>query len=170
MKLSTRARYGLSCMIAVSRMSTDGEPASLEKVARTTGVSKRYLEQLAVALRNANLLRSVSGRRGGYLLARPAAEIALGEIVEATIGRINVVDCVGNPARCPRSGECENRLIWMLINQSITEVLKRYSLADLSDNQRLGQICGELHPLGGAVPYLAFVDVTGEKGCGSQPV
>jgi len=160
MKLSTRARYSLSCMIAVSRLSKEGHPASLEKVAQVTGVSKRYLEQLAVALRDARLLRSVSGRRGGYLLGRPATEIHVGDIVEATIGPINVVACVREPDRCRRSESCENRLIWSLINQKIREVLEKYTLADLSDHQQLDQLCGELHPLGGALPHIPFLHAT----------
>jgi Rrf2 family protein len=145
MKLSTRARYGLSCMIAVSRLSDHDQPVSLERVSRDTNVSKRYLEQLAIALKHHGLLRAVSGRRGGYLLAQPAEKIRLGDIIEATIGPINVVECVLEPKRCEKSESCENRLIWMLINQRVSEVLAQYSLADLSSNERIQCICSELH-------------------------
>lgn len=144
MKLSTRARYGLSCMIAVSRLSREGEPASLEKVSRSTGVSKRYLEQLVIALKHASLLRAVSGRRGGYFLTRDPDQVKLLDIVEATIGPINVVDCVREPDRCERAEDCENRLIWALVNRKIREVLSDFSLADVASGERLEEICGEL--------------------------
>lgn len=144
MKLSTRARYGLSCMIAVARLSEDERPVSLEQVSGTTGVSRRYLEQLAMPLKSHGLLRSVSGRRGGYLLARPAQRIRLREIVEAAIGPISVVDCVEDPRLCDKADSCENRLIYLLINQRICEVLDEYSLADLADYERLARLCSEL--------------------------
>ena len=144
MKLSTRARYGLSCMIAVARLTQKAKPVSLEQVSHQTGVSRRYLEQLAMPLKSHGLLRSVSGRRGGYLLARPADQIRLREIVEAAIGPISIVDCCDDPSLCEKSESCENRLIYMLINQRICEVLDDYSLADLADQERLVRLCSAL--------------------------
>lgn len=141
MKLSTRARYGLHCMIAISRETEVGSvPVSLEKVATRTGLSKKYLEQIAITLRSAHLIRGVSGRGGGYLLARPADRISLRQIVEATIGPINIVDCVCDPEQCISADHCESRLVYLLINQSITEVLDQFRLADLSDSERLATI------------------------------
>ncbi len=144
MKLSTRARYGLHCMVTVSRLSERGRPVSLEQVANRTGLSKRYLEQLAMALKKGGLLRGIAGRGGGYVLAKPADQIQLCEIVESTIGPISVVDCVLEPGVCEKARRCENRLIYMLINRSITDVLSRYSLSDLSNNERLASIVDEL--------------------------
>ncbi len=135
MKLSTRARYALRCMIAVSKMSDSQKPVSLDKVAAQTRVSKRYLEQLVIVLKNASLLRSVAGRNGGYYLARPAKDIRVGEIIEAGIGPVNIVDCVKNPGTCMISDLCECRLIYELINKRIKEALYEYSLADMTDRK-----------------------------------
>lgn len=144
MKLSTRARYGLHGMVTISGLSKKGRPVSLEQVANQTGLSKRYLEQLAIALKKHGLIKGISGRGGGYLLGREPTEIRLCEIVEATIGPINVVECVRQPEQCQKAARCENRLIYMLINRSITDVLNRYTLADLSDNGRLAEIVADL--------------------------
>jgi Rrf2 family cysteine metabolism transcriptional repressor len=102
---------------------------SLAVIAETTGISRRYLEQLAMDLRGASLIRGKSGRRGGYELAKPASAIRLGEIVEAAIGPINIVDCVLEPEICIKGEFCECRTIYRLINQRITEVLNEFSLA-----------------------------------------
>jgi Rrf2 family protein len=131
-------------MISIARLSEDDSPVSLEQVSNATGVSRRYLEQLAMPLKSHGLLRSVSGRRGGYLLARSAEKIRLREIVEAAIGPISVVDCVDDPRLCEKADSCENRLIYLLINQRICEVLEEYSLADLADYARLARLCSEL--------------------------
>ena len=69
MKLSTRARYSLRCMIAVSKMGGGDRPVPIDRVAEGANISPRYLQQLAITLKNASLLRSVSGRGGGYCLA-----------------------------------------------------------------------------------------------------
>ncbi|MFH1531683.1 MAG: Rrf2 family transcriptional regulator [Pseudomonadota bacterium] len=131
MKLSTRARYAIRAMVAVARLSAANQPISLERVARGTRVSRRYLEQLAIHLKRAALVKSVSGRNGGYLLARPAEEILIGEIVEAAIGPINIVDCVLEPEICMKSDCCECRDLYSLVNQSIRDTFNSLTLADL---------------------------------------
>lgn len=142
MKLSTRARYGLRCMIVISKMDRDDQPVPIDRVAKAANISKRYLEQLAIALKNASLLRSVSGRGGGYHLGRPAAEIKLGEIVETAIGDINIVECVLCPEKCDKADYCNCRGLYAMINRRITDTLYEYTLADLSDDNWLDRIAG----------------------------
>jgi Rrf2 family protein len=140
MKLSSRARYALRAMIAIVRLSEDSAPVSLDRVAQRTQVSKRYLEQLALALKHSSLLIGVSGKGGGYRLARPAGEIKIGEIIEAAIGLINIVDCVRQPDLCIKVDYCECRLVYVMLNTRITQVLNEFSLADLADQDWLNKI------------------------------
>ncbi len=133
MRLSTRGRYALRMMADIARNGKDGQPVSLATVAARTDISRCYLEQLALALRASRLLKSVAGRRGGYLLARAPGEISLASVIEATIGPICVVDCVDSPEECPRAEDCECRLVYRLINSRITGVLEEYTLSDLLD-------------------------------------
>lgn len=120
-------------MVVISRLGDGGQPVSLERVAQLTHISKRYLEQLMRSLRRASLLRSVAGRKGGYLLSRPAEQIDLCQIIEASIGPLNIVHCVGEPETCLKSDFCECRPIYLLINERISEALREYSLADMTD-------------------------------------
>ena len=133
MKLSTRARYALASMLAISRLEEGNHPVSLGLVAQKTQISKRYLEQLVIALKNASLLRGISGRGGGYLLSRKPSEIRIGEIIEAAIGPVNIVDCVLTPDVCLKSDFCECRMVYALMNKRITEVLNEFTLADMDD-------------------------------------
>lgn len=133
MKLSTRARYALRMMLDVARNGGENTPVSLATVAERTDLSRGYLEQLAQALRNARLLRGISGRHGGYRLATPATDITLDRIIEASIGPICLVDCIEDPVGCPRSEFCECRVVYSLINRRIADVLREYTLADLLD-------------------------------------
>ena len=133
MRLSTRARYALRMMLDVARHGGADAPVSLAAVAERTGLSRGYLEQLAVALRNSRLIRGVAGRHGGYRLTQGTAEITVGQIIEAAIGPVCLVDCIEDPSGCPRSEYCECRLVYALINARIAEVLQEYTLADLLD-------------------------------------
>jgi Rrf2 family protein len=130
MKVNTRVRYAIRMMADIARHGA-GEPVPLSDVAERQGLSKLYLSQLATALRNASLLRSVWGNRGGYLLARPASEIKLLEIMEATDGPVNIIECVRDPEQCDRSARCEAIGVWRDINEAIMRVLARYTLEDL---------------------------------------
>ena len=133
MRLTTRARYALRLMLDVARNGGGERPVSLASVAERTEISRGYLEQLALALRNARLLRGVAGRYGGYRLSEPAESITVGAIVEAAIGPICVVDCVDDPVSCERAELCECRMVYSIINERIAEVLREYTLSDLLD-------------------------------------
>jgi Rrf2 family protein len=133
MRLTTRARYALRMMLDLARHGGLEKPVSLAAVAERTAISKGYLEQLAMALRNARLVRGVAGRYGGYRLTEPPERITVGQIVEAATGPVCVVDCVDDPASCPRAEDCECRLVYSLVNERIAEVLREYTLADLLD-------------------------------------
>jgi Rrf2 family protein len=137
MKLSTRARYALRMMVEIAR-KPGADLVSLSRVAEDTKISKRYLDQLALALKTSSLMRSMRGRGGGYQLARAAEEISVGEIIEAAIGPINVVECVRCPELCLKSAYCECRWVYVRINNEIVNVLNNMSLAELADMSRGG--------------------------------
>jgi Rrf2 family protein len=120
-------------MLDVARNGGEENPVSLAAVSERTGISRGYLEQLALALRNARLVRGVAGRYGGYKLAEPAGEITIGRIVESAIGPVCIVDCLEDPSSCSRAEDCEFRIVYGLINDRIVGVLNEYTLADLID-------------------------------------
>ncbi|HUU00061.1 MAG TPA: Rrf2 family transcriptional regulator [Myxococcota bacterium] len=132
MKFSKRARYVLRMMLVFARQSTENGRVSLAEVARLTDMPKRYMEQLAIALKNASLIEGVTGKGGGYRLTRPAAKIQIGDIIEAAIGPVRIVECLDRPDLCMRSTDCECLLLYDAINQRITDVLYEFSLADLA--------------------------------------
>jgi len=135
MKLTTRARYALRAMIKIAQDSEQDRPLKLSDVAERTSVSRRYLEQLVIPLKNASLIRGLSGKEGGYTLARSAEDIKVGEIIQASIGPINIVDCVNDPDSCMKVEWCECRPLYVLLNRKITDALNEFSLADLAEHK-----------------------------------
>ena len=144
MKISTRARYALRLMLDICRNSEPDRPVQLREIASRNSLSKGYLEQLVVALKTAQLVRSYGGRSGGYQLMRPPENISLLEIVEAVIGPIGVVECVRYPEECMQSDGCECRTLWELVNCRITDVLAEYSLDDLASREGVVRMTEEL--------------------------
>jgi Rrf2 family protein len=122
-------------------------PVSLGDVAATTDISKRYLDQVAIGLKTSALIRSMRGRGGGYQLSRPADEISVGQIIEAAIGPINVVECVTCPETCPKSDYCECRWLYQQLNDTITNLLDGVSLAELAHRNMGGSRRGGLEPV-----------------------
>jgi Rrf2 family protein len=131
MKISSRGRYALKMMLDIALNGGDERPVSLSSVASRTGLSHGYLEQLAMALRSARLVRGVAGRQGGYRLVDRPANITVRRILEAVMGPICVVDCVDDPEGCPHVATCECFDVYELLNRRIVEVLDEFSLDDL---------------------------------------
>ncbi len=134
MKIPTKARYGVRVMVdmAIQKSST---PILLRDIARRQELSERYLEHVITALRNTGLVKSVRGAKGGYLLGRDPASITLYDIVEATIGPLDLVDCVVEPQECPRSGQCATRSVWEELSFALQAKLKEITLEALAQRE-----------------------------------
>ena len=110
MKISTKGRYALRLMLDLA-LSDPGVPVPLRDVAQRQDISDKYLEQIVTQLSRAGLVRSVRGAGGGYLLTRDPAEYTVGEIL--------------------RTLE-----VWREIQQAVSGVVDRITLADLVERQR----------------------------------
>lgn len=140
MKFSTRARYGLRMMVELARLLEKERLMQLGRIAKITGISENYLAQLAIPLKNNGLLLGVPGKKGGYQLAKPAADIKIGEIILAVSGPLTITDCVDHPEICLNSSFCETRAVWVLISNSISNVLNEHNLAELVQKNWLGSL------------------------------
>ena len=87
-RVSTRGDYACRALLSLALHADEGGPTSVRDIAERTGLPQPYLEQILLALKGAGLVRSKRGVGGGYVLARPPAEIRLGEIVSAVDGPI----------------------------------------------------------------------------------
>lgn len=142
MMFSTRAEYGVRVMVALAAEQTkdDSYPSSLAQIAEANGLPFAYLEHLAARLKKAGLVESRRGPRGGYLLARPAAEISMAEVVEALEGQIAPIECISatddGDVVCSREGDasvgCPTKILWTRVQGSIVRTLKEMTLADLT--------------------------------------
>jgi Rrf2 family cysteine metabolism transcriptional repressor len=138
MMFSTKAEYGIRVMVELARRAGD-EPVPLAEIAERGGLPLAYLEHLVARLRKAELVASRRGSRGGYMLARPAEQITMAEVVEALEGSIAPIECISEAADgsivCARESSaehtCPTKLLWTRVRFSIVSTLRETTLADL---------------------------------------
>ena len=126
MRLSTRARYGMRLMLALAGNYGKG-PMYLKDIGRAEEMSEKYLSLLMIPMKKAGLVHSIRGAYGGYCLAKTPSQINLGEIVEVLEGNC-IVDCVKDPAACPRISICTSHDIWAFLDEKISETLRSITL------------------------------------------
>lgn len=133
MKVSTRGEYGVRAMVALAHYHGN-KPVALTTIAKDSHVPAPYLEQLIAPLRRAGLVESRRGAQGGYQLARPPAEIRVGEIYRIMEGPVAPMDCVSEDETdqtCPLIPNCETRPVWVAVRDSIVGAIDSITLADL---------------------------------------
>lgn len=111
-----------------------GGPASLAEIAADEDLPRAYLEQLVTSLRDAGLVTSTRGARGGYELTAPPAMIRMGEVLRALEGPIAPMICASDAPdhlACARSTRCTVNLLWVRVHDAISDALDTLTLADL---------------------------------------
>lgn len=106
----------------------------MRDIAERTGLPQPYLEQILLALKGAGLVRSKRGVGGGYVLAKPASDIKLSDIISAVDGPITVGD-FGQPHQdgsCDHEGQCVLLTIWDLAGRHMREHLESYTLESVA--------------------------------------
>lgn len=132
---STRGEYGVRLMVELARHYGSG-PVSLSEMAEHEALPRPYLEQLVVSLREAGLVTSTRGARGGYELARPATAIPMSEVVTALEGPIAPMVCASDDPDhadwCERTGFCNVNLLWLRVRDAVVDALESMTLAELA--------------------------------------
>jgi Rrf2 family transcriptional regulator, cysteine metabolism repressor len=131
MKISTKIRYGMRAMIELAR-NKGNDPVMIGLIARKQDLSEKYLEQLFTLLRNAGLVKSERGAKGGYRLAKDPDNITALEIFEAMNGPLELVDCSKDSSSCGRYSECDTFDLWKELDEKIRDVLSSKTLAELA--------------------------------------
>jgi Rrf2 family protein len=121
-------------MVQLGRRLGKG-PASLAEIAAAEDLPRAYLEQLVMSLRDAGLVISTRGARGGYELSRPPDQIRMSEVLRALEGPIAPMICASDDpehvASCGRTALCTVNVMWLRVRDAISGALDAMTLADL---------------------------------------
>jgi Rrf2 family protein len=132
-RITTWAEYGLICALHLARRNEEG-PITGREIASGERLPPDYVEQILLRLRRAGIVKSTRGARGGYALARPAAEISVRDIISASELATFDLHCLTHPVddeRCSLAHQCSIRPVWMMLQRRIDDVLESVRLSDL---------------------------------------
>ena len=127
-QIKARADYGLLIMLELAHAPQ--QLLSLTGLAKRLKISSVYLIQISQSLTKAGLIKSKEGAQGGYILAKPAAQISLLSIIEALEGRLKT-RCSATGKKCPCLSDCQVRGAWDSILSDLKLTLKKRTLASL---------------------------------------
>ncbi|MDQ1454596.1 MAG: hypothetical protein QOH28_216 [Actinomycetota bacterium] len=132
MRITAKADYAVRAAVELAAAEKSGEPVKGEYLARLQGIPQNFLENILTELRRSGIVRTRRGAEGGYLLARPAADITVADVLRAVEGPLAAVQGI-RPDELSYGGAAE-RLpeVWVALRASLRDVLEHVTLADIA--------------------------------------
>jgi Rrf2 family transcriptional regulator, iron-sulfur cluster assembly transcription factor len=132
MKLTTKGRYAVMAMADLALFRDKG-PTSLTDISLRQNISLAYLEQIFIKLKNNNLVKSVRGAKGGYVLETSPEEIKISSIISAVDEEIKMLNCKKESRKScnNKSTKCITHNLWYQLDQHINNFFDKVKLQDL---------------------------------------
>lgn len=148
LRISHGVDYGVRALVALASSERDrpGVPVTREALATEGGMPPKFLNDILADLRNGGLVKSRRGPDGGWMIARPAAEITVAEVIRVLEGPLASVRGV-RPHELPAEGVREPFVsLWIAVRAALRSVLDRVTIDDLAQ----GSLPDDIARLAGA--------------------
>ncbi len=132
MQLSMRTDYALRALFTLVEYHGNA-PIPIGEIARRNDVPKRFLEHIMLDLKEKGWVKSVAGKRGGYLLKKNPSKITMGEVVRHFNGYLAPIACVSvtDYKRCSQEPVCRFRRVLLQARNMVAELMDQTSLTDV---------------------------------------
>jgi Rrf2 family protein len=127
-RTTAKADYAVRAAV---ELAAAGDMVTGEHIAQTTGIPHNFLENILRDLRRAGLVESRRGQAGGYLLAKPADEISIADVIRAVEGPLANVRGLSPEALDYAGSAAKLRDVWVALRASVRSVLEQVTLADV---------------------------------------
>ena len=131
MRTTAKADYAVRAAVELAA-SQDG-PVSAERIAEAQSIPVNFLENILLDLRRAGIVESRRGAAGGYLLAKPADEIVVADVVRAVEGPLASVRGLSPDALEYEGSATQLRDVWVALRSAVRSVLEHVTLADVAN-------------------------------------
>ncbi len=129
MRVSAKADYAIRALAEIA--SCNPQPVKAERVSQLQSIPSKFLENILVELKHANIVQSQRGAEGGYWLARPPDEVTLADVIRAIDGPLANVRGV-RPERVEYAGAASSlKDVWIAVRANLRAVLEQVTIADL---------------------------------------
>jgi len=137
MRISKKCRYALRSIFELA-LRDPGQPVKIHEIAGAQNIPPRFLEAILNELRHAGFVDSRRGNGGGYMLARDAKDLTVGEVIEYIQGPISVApDAIGKTNRnAAFFGDDAFKQLWGEVNTAISESCDSKTFAELVEFER----------------------------------
>ena len=135
MQITNQADYALRSMLYIAQYA-ESQLIPSNKIAEEMQISRIFLSRINSQLVNAGLIRTRRGARGGVMLAKPAADISVYDVVTTIDGPITLIDCIADPESCPLSPDCPYRTFWEETQNALIARMKAVSLQDMAASSK----------------------------------
>ena len=137
MKLTSKGRYAVMALVDLARFNNIN-PVSLRDISLRQGISLDFLEQIFSKLRKKEIVQSVRGTQGGYILNKKAKEIKLTNIFDAVDEKVKTVKCKKESKKgCNgKATKCITHNLWYELELHINTFFENKSLKDLLNNNK----------------------------------
>jgi Rrf2 family protein len=140
--LTKKGKYGLKAMVYLAQFPP-GRLVPVLEIASTQQIPKKFLAAILSELRNAGFVNSKKGKGGGYVLARAASQISVGEMIRAIDGCFAPLPCASKTRYlrcddCLDETKCAVRLVMLDAQRALSQVLDGSSLAQMGVMAALG--------------------------------
>ena len=132
MKLTSKGRYAVMALVDLARFNNI-DPVSLRDISLRQGISLDYLEQIFSKLRKKEIVQSVRGTQGGYVLNKKAKEIKLTNIFDAVDEKVKTVQCKKESKKgCnSKTSKCITHNLWDELEEYINSFFEKKKISDL---------------------------------------
>ena len=132
MRLTTKGRYAVMAMADLALFRDKG-PSSLTDISLRQNISLAYLEQIFIKLKNNNLVISVRGAKGGYILKTSPEEIKISNIISAVNEEVKTLNCKKESKKgCNnKNTKCITHNLWDQLDNHINNFFEKVKLNDL---------------------------------------
>jgi Rrf2 family transcriptional regulator, iron-sulfur cluster assembly transcription factor len=134
MKITAQEEYGLRILIRIASCR-DTEGMSIPQLSEAEGLSPHYVAKLTRVLRMGSFINSTPGNKGGYVLAKPAGEIVINNVLKVLGGALfddGFCGSHGGITRlCTNSVDCSSRSLWQMVQHVVDQLLNNVTLHDL---------------------------------------
>jgi Rrf2 family protein len=135
MLVPRKSRYALRAVFELAKRSGQG-PVNVAEIAGAQAIPPRFLEVILNQLKQAGLVASHRGKQGGYYLPHAPSQVTVGDVMRATQGPVEPVDCAADGEDCPFLGECVFLPMWERVRKAMSDVYDHTTLQDLVDQER----------------------------------
>ena len=141
MRLTSKGRYAVMALVDLARFDSIN-PVSLRDISLRQGISLDYLEQIFSKLRKKDIVQSVRGIQGGYILNKKAKDIRLINIFDAVDEKVKTLRCKKESKKgCNgKSTKCLTHNLWDELDSHINSFFDKKSLEDLIENNKENRI------------------------------